>query len=372
MLYFNIIISIILVIMALIKKNSKITFYALLLWMWILFAFNNMNADYEMYKMLYDNGENYSAFHNFEPIFKQLYIIGNNLNIPYETFIAIYSLIGLLILSIAIRKSTKNFSFALACYFLFPFFIDIVQIRHFMAFVILTYAFQYLGKTTKKDIIKYYILNIIAIGFHSASLVFLILPIIQLIPMKKLIIGITAIDIILIVFARLNILPALIAKIVTGEKYVLYFSGTQWQNGLNGIFVFGTVQIGVLVILYLVRKLWNMQKIKNIDNINQEEMNIRERKFEAVFKSNIFLLIIIPFYYYLVELARIFRIILLTDYIVIGNSITKKSIYNNMYIKIITIIIIIILFIFLILYVGILDKTVISILSNNYILENII
>ena len=180
MIYFNIIVSVILVIWNIVKKRSKIGFYILLIWMWILFSFNTNSADFEMYKGYYELGRVYSSYYDgIEILYKISNDLGNLLNLNFIQFKMIYSGIALILLNIAIKRLTTNFSFALGCYFIFPYLIDIVQIRHFMASIIILLAITVLKDRDKKSYIKYYILNMIAIGFHNISIVFLIIPLLN-------------------------------------------------------------------------------------------------------------------------------------------------------------------------------------------------
>lgn len=367
MIYFNIIVSVILVIWNIVKKRSKIGFYILLIWMWILFSFNTNSADFEMYKGYYELGRVYSSYYDgIEILYKISNDLGNLLNLNFIQFKMIYSGIALILLNIAIKRLTTNFSFALGCYFIFPYLIDIVQIRHFMASIIILLAITVLKDRDKKSYIKYYILNMIAIGFHNISIVFLIIPLLNYISVKKLsIIVILAdiIEIILIIFGGLK----LIAKnFLTEEKYQAYFVSDRWQNGFSVMMFYAIIQLICTILFLIISKKFG-DKIQEKEN--DKTNDIKKYRYELTLKLNIFNMLIFPYYYYLMELTRIFRMILPLNWCITSNSLSLKSTYNNLYLKIFTIFICIILFTFLVLRMGILDKTVNSIMKYNSFMQ---
>lgn len=89
------IISIILIILCFIYRDSKKLFVAMFFWMWILFAFSNGNSDYAMYSEEYiQYGQGALQFTtNFFFILtcKVCYVWG----MKYNMFLAIYSMIRL-------------------------------------------------------------------------------------------------------------------------------------------------------------------------------------------------------------------------------------------------------------------------------------
>ena len=85
--------------------------------------------------------------------------------------------------------------------------------------------------------------------------------------------------------------------------------------------------------------------------------------------SNLILLVIVPLYYYTIELFRVFRGIFLLNHITVSNLLEEKAIKDNYLIAICYIFTLIILFLLVINYVGIFDKTVYSVLTENYLLQ---
>lgn len=366
MVYFNIIFSIILVFWNIIKKNTKIGFYVLLIWMWILFSFNTNSADYDMYKGYYELGRAYSShYEGIEILYKVSNNIGAFLNLTFQQFKMVYSAIALTLLAISIKRLTSNFSFALGCYFIFPFLLDVVQIRHFMASIIILFAITVLKDNDKKSYVKYYVLNFIAIGFHNISMFFLILPLLKYISIKKLSISVVLInvfEILLIIFGGLELIAS---NFLSEQKYQAYFLSGRWQNNFSVMIMYAIIQfICTVLFLIVAKRYWNNIR-KYDESINDKFSEITSYRYELILKLNIFSMIVFPFYYYLMELTRIFRVILPMNWCIAANSLSVKSTYNNLYLKLFTIFVIFILFIFLILNMGIFEKTVISIMRYN-------
>ena len=150
------IISIILILLCLKYRNSKTLFIIMFLWMWILLAFSSGNADYIMYKEQYEASAQNGIQNWGYPLFSIMLCIFSSLYIPYNVFLGFYGLIGLTLIATTIYKLSKNKSLTAACYFIFPFVFDVVQIKNFMAMAIIIYAMQFLINTNnKKNITKY-------------------------------------------------------------------------------------------------------------------------------------------------------------------------------------------------------------------------
>ena len=83
------------------------------------------------------------------------------------------SLIGLLLISSTILKYSKKPSFVLSLFYIFPLVDAVIQKRNFISFAIIIYAVRYLFD--KKSNFKYIIFCVLATGFHSSSIIYILL-----------------------------------------------------------------------------------------------------------------------------------------------------------------------------------------------------
>ena len=98
--------------------------------MWLLMGWSYGNADYNIYLDRYNNSSSYKTL---EPFYTILQDIAKGAGLEYESFLIICSGICLLIRFYVIWQSTAFPNFVLSLYLLFPFVMDIVQIRFFYA-----------------------------------------------------------------------------------------------------------------------------------------------------------------------------------------------------------------------------------------------
>ena len=144
-------ISIIFILLTLVsKKDNKYVFVFGLIFMWVLFGWSYGNADYPIYLGRFYNYSN-TISEITEPLFTNLMSIFNLLKFNYQEFLIIISAIILTIYGIFINKMTKNINFVLLLYFIFPFSMDVVQLRYTIATTIIIIGFYYLIKKDKKE-----------------------------------------------------------------------------------------------------------------------------------------------------------------------------------------------------------------------------
>lgn len=358
------IISICIILLGLYKRKSNVVFIMMLFWMWILFAFNYNNADYAMYEQLYINND--FATHNIEIFFRIICEIAIKIGLSYRTFIMFYSIIPIALIGTSIKKYTKNPSFALSCYFIFPFLIDIVQIRHFMAIAIITYAFQFLLSDNKKDIYKYILLNFVAIGFHISAIAYLFFALAKKLDNRKIRIALIFGIFLLIILIESNLLPTILSNFIPYDKVEVYFISSRWRPGLKTSIMYMIIQTSIVAIMTIIYKYWKKHSLK-IDQ--DEEWNRRNNIVTCVYKINIILMIILPFYLYSTQLIRIVRGMLLLNYIAIGNVLEPKKVKDNYVIYLLTILVIAFLFYMLVIKTKIFSTTIDLIMNYNYLLK---
>ena len=245
MIYATSFISIILILCCFIRKNSKILFYITFFWMWILFTFSYDKADDLMYQNLYAG----NLVNKVEIGFTFLCdFFHNKLNIPFRLFLGIYGAIGLALVGATIYKYSNNKSFATACYFIFPFIFDAIQIRNFMAMSILIFAFRFLIRNNRFDWLKYLMINVIAISIHSFSIIGLLFLTFNWISKRKLF-AITLIATIIeyVVLKNKTILINILSVVMTKQKLEAYFILNTYTPGMSSIIK----SIMIIIIMFI-------------------------------------------------------------------------------------------------------------------------
>ena len=363
MFHLSLIISILLFMYAFFRKESKIAYTLLFIWMFILFAFNYMNADYMMYERQYIRYGIGEQFYGVEILWQFLCKFFYNMHLPYSIFLIFYSSICMFLLNKSLTKFSKYKSLALSCFFAFPFFLEVVQIRDFMAICIVIFGLQFLyNDQDSHGTLKYILCCFIATGFHYISLFYLFLIIVKKFDLKKLCFFIIPIVMFLTVIAKSNILLSIISHFIPISKFEAYFVSGNWQVSLAITLLSICLQLFVIVVLSITLNYYKKRPLTL-----ELEKKIQFLKF--VLKCNLVLLLAVPIYFYTFEFTRVFRGLLLLDYIAITNFFDLKITYGNVFTKCLLISFISVLFFVLILYVNVFYKNIGNILKYNSLLD---
>lgn len=164
-----------LTVAAVIKKENKWIFGAILLFLMIMYCFNYSNPDYQEY------GRVYRGLHGgvSDPLSIWLFTTAYNIGIPFQVFFAIWGIVGLSLIAFSIYKFSPYPAFVLAMYSWWPFCIDVVHMRFFMAYSIVFFSLQFIVDyhlTKKWQNIAFFVISVlIATGIHFSTIFFAIL-----------------------------------------------------------------------------------------------------------------------------------------------------------------------------------------------------
>lgn len=156
---------IVIVILNLKFHKSKILYVIDFVFMWILMGWNYSVADYKVYFTRYTNPEIYGTL---EPLYVVLQNWGKMMGMNYNTFLACMSFIFLLIRMVLIKLMSARPNYVIGLYLLFPFIMDITQIRMFYATTIVLLGFYVLVKNYKYSDVLFVITVILASMLHAA------------------------------------------------------------------------------------------------------------------------------------------------------------------------------------------------------------
>ena len=169
------------ILLGLFNKKSKIILAYSVFCAWVLSAFASGNAD----SLIYEN--RYYYYDQFvgqtEPGFQWLMSIFNSFHIDYQLYRMAIIALELAFLVYFLSRITKNAAYALSIYLIFPFCMDVVQMRFALATSISLFGLTLLCKATgEEDCTKkryftmgYIAIIIIASFFHSVALLYLVL-----------------------------------------------------------------------------------------------------------------------------------------------------------------------------------------------------
>lgn len=283
-------------------KKSQIFIFVIFLISWFIFGWNTWNADYNTYLKIYNNLNNIVVFKSVEIGFAYFMSFCRFFGFSYNTFLKIYSFIGLFIIYNSTKYFIKNYSMVIILYLIYPFFIDVIQIRNFMSFAIILFGIRFLLNDSLKSKTKYIMTILVASSFHLTSLYYLILLLTSIKSIRNLIY--ITLSIFLIITVSPKILYYLIQHFYFLEKYKAYFV-TETRPFM--FFLFFIYFLIFLLIAFICNNILVNSSIQD---------NERYKKFGIiVLKIDILLFTSLPLIFLNVNFYRLQRNILILNYI---------------------------------------------------------
>lgn len=277
---------------------KKIPFVLVLFVAFVSAVFCYDNADYYSYTLIYDYytprglSDGQLVDFGFVVLCKLFY----NLGCSYETFRGIYISIACVIMYKSIQYFTDNSKLPIMLYLVFPFALDIVQMRYMFALSIVIYSLRFL----KEGKISKYIIGVIIASTQQLVAIFYLLLIITVIEDKK------AVKILKIAFPLelmfFFVFSSFLNSFILGNfsHYNSYLSYGQYSRGLALLYI---VMAGVLI--YLTQA----------QHYHKEKSNIDFAKSVVLIS-----LLFVPFIFINENFTRLYRGMIPFVYIGLANS----------------------------------------------------
>ena len=167
-----------------IKKQNKMVVILSYILLIILMAGNTEGPDVGTYRYYYRQasaGVLVSGDFGYYLIER---LCGQYLHMSFYLFRLILSIICIALIDSAFQYWDGNKHLGIALYMGYPFFMDVIQIRNFVAISIVIYSLRYLISKDRMDIFKYIMLVLIASSVHIISMIFLFFLIYKLISVQ--------------------------------------------------------------------------------------------------------------------------------------------------------------------------------------------
>lgn len=339
----SILIAVFLIANSFIFKKSKFLAIALLGLMWLLWGWNYSNGDYEAYKTLYNNALILEG--NYEVGYKLLMIIARLLNLEFQQFIIVISLIVVILWGRFILKCSNVPALYVSCIFLVFFPLDYVLVRNTLAFSIVLQGLCAVIKQNKHSLIKYLLFVLLASSIHFST--FFYLTLIPVLWTKK--INFKALYCLLVLI--------LIPSILISSNYILPLlssvaenRGEIYQASLITFIIYSCYQLINTFFIYLFY-------------ITSQKKSVCINEFKIIYGINIMLLLLLILYMILPISIRIFRNIVMLNIAYMLNLVCKVK-YPSYLIAIICIILLILIRNFIL---PVWDDTIYSLFQYNLI-----
>lgn len=157
------------------RKNGKLIFVLVISYALIIFIFNKDNPDLFAYQEHFAGRLNDFS----EPIYISGGMLFDALGLNFWIYRAFLAVLGVYLISGTIKKFSPYPAFNLFLYILYPFIIDVVQIRFFTGYAFVIYSIKYIiyyrNTKDKKNVFWFIISIIIGTGFHYSIIMYLVL-----------------------------------------------------------------------------------------------------------------------------------------------------------------------------------------------------
>lgn len=147
-----------------------IEFCALCFILFLLVAFNTNNLDYWAYCSNYNN---LNWVKGTEYVYFALEILFNRLGFSFAQFKVVMALISFFLLYVFVEKNASRSPSFFLLYLVYPFFLDSIEIRHFLGLGIWLYGVSFLIEGVGFKRVKYCVATLLASGIQSMYLIFL-------------------------------------------------------------------------------------------------------------------------------------------------------------------------------------------------------
>lgn len=291
------------------KKIKLISIFCILIFI-LIYGANNYNPDYFNYLDMYNQVKavGIGTSRGRDIGYKLLMYVAIKLGFQFQTFLIILSVLCFLVLSEIIKKYSYNNNYVYLLYFIYPFLLDVVQVRNFLLMCIVTYSVHILVEEKKHSKIRFLILMLLALTIHSSAILYFPLILIKL-EKKDIVIKVMTIYMLLFCLVMIingNRIPFIqeIISLFTDNLYVISW----FENATNfGYLLFWAIHIFCFLLIKWSRKLIE-NRIEIKEHIDYKFINYT---YWIIFVGFIWF----PFYMVSIEFTRIIRNLFILIYI---------------------------------------------------------
>lgn len=309
-------ITVLLVLAGFIEKNSKGLFFLQVVWMYVLLAGNTYSIDIKVNQDIFD----WAQTDQFTLYDYMCYVAGYYLGMEYLTMNAWLCLCIFTLFTVLSFRYVTNPCLVMSLIFCYPFADMVIQKRWFLASAVMLIGFLSLLRGNIHGKIFFVVFTLLAAEIHVAALgylVFLCQPFFHQMRWKSLIllilVGVTA--------AIMPYLPTVLATIpAIGEAKVLFYFEVLHEKikyPILNFFLWAGFHLG-WVFLFRFFYLWIKSKMPNQQS----------RSLDILYELNLISLVFIPFYYWEPTFWRIYRNLLLLDFVFLAQQLPVGYVYT--------------------------------------------
>ncbi len=323
------IIMVILCILGIVMPKSRGVSILILFYMWIFYGFSTYSGDFISYQYVYDSMKNGLLLFHFEPAFSLMMLFCSKLGLSFIGFKVVLSSVFIFMLAGIVKKYTNYTAFALAMFLIFPFSYFASVLRAGIAGLIIVYGVGYLiPDSSKKNKVKYLLCVFAAVLFHASSLFFLVFLLSGKEVNIKKILGILLVMSGVVIAYYFGVFYYIVSFFTNSDKILSWLTYESANNLLNWKGVLSQIFV-------LMGFIWCIWKSKNISNhvlkiSGQTEADENKiRLHQTVFNCNVWMCLLIPFFFITAVWMRFLWEFSLINICVCANTIETVRVYSK-------------------------------------------
>lgn len=309
----SIFITIILILLGFIFRKNKLVWLFQIMWIWILVSFNAGGCDWNVHNHFFVTSVNNIQIFSSAWLYQWICYPFAKLGFDFFYMNLIVSSIALYFYMRLIKKNSENICFVTSLFMIFPLADSIIQKRNFLASIIFLYGVFKVLNEEKKYQLKFIIYTLIAAQIHSAFYIYLVfVPFLSsdYVKLKKYIPVLLFISFLFIPFLP-KIASILLGSTSLASKVIYYFKSFKIP------FYQSCCWWALHFIFYLLFSKFS----RSAYGLTEKE----ERMKLVLDKLNLLFLLFLPLYYYEATFFRLYRNLLLVNYIFIGKYIFREK-----------------------------------------------
>lgn len=168
-------------------KNKKQVLLSFLLVLYLAFLAGIVTSPHSFDTYAYQLTYSWTpASHRYEPGYIYWSYAFYKLGIPYVVFRLTYYISAMLVMWWAVKRFGGNLLTYFSIFAIYPFLVEITQVRNFGMIAVVALAFSFIKETSKWQWLLGFVILIIAFNFQAAGLLYLLVPFIFMLDSKLL------------------------------------------------------------------------------------------------------------------------------------------------------------------------------------------
>lgn len=233
------------------RKTNGVFIACMLLLLWVIYGGNDENPDYDGYRLRYElieRGDVLVEALALEPGYELMMRLAVSMGFGYQGFLMLVAALGLILINGAVRRIPGAAHFVYPLYFVYPFALDVIQVRNFLALALVVRGVSFLLSESRRPRVAFISCVAIAATIQVSSAIYaalIFVPLRRKIGSWPVFLSVFGTGIMLIAPGAAGYLAQLTGWLSASDKYDGYFE----TRGRAGFLIFALAQAWIYMLL---------------------------------------------------------------------------------------------------------------------------